>query len=57
MGPPSCLHQPAFVTEQAVCDTYPSKRLKQLVRSLHILDGLLILIGRKGASLSLCGLL
>ena len=57
MGPPSCFHQPAFATEQAVRDTHPSKRLKQLVRSLHILDGLLILIGRKGASLSLCGLL
>ena len=47
MGPPSCLHHPAFGTEQAVRDTHPSKRLKQLVRSLHILDGLLILIGCK----------
>lgn len=47
MGPPSCLCQPAFTTEQAVRDTHPSTRLKQLVRSLHILDGLLILIGRK----------
>lgn len=47
MGPPSCLHHPAFATEQAVRDTHPSKRPKQLVRSPHILDGLLILIGRK----------
>lgn len=47
MGPPSCLCQPAFTTEQAVRDTHPSTRLKQLVRSLHILDGVLILIGRK----------